>query len=161
MGLAVRTDIAVGNTPARMPGAAAEVSSPMQARVRKSEGAAGVRANVEQVLLSEDPFRAVGVREIASSRQAKGQANAASEFEAFILQSFIQEMLPKDAESVFGKGTAGSVWRSMLSEKIANEVARSGGIGIAERLGQAIDERARALPTNPDAANASQLDERQ
>ena len=33
-------------------------------------------------------------------------------FEAFILQSFVETMLPKDSEELFGKGTAGSVWNN-------------------------------------------------
>jgi hypothetical protein len=57
------------------------------------------------------------------------------EFEAMVLQTFVQSLLPKDAASVFGRGTAGEVWKSMLAEQIAREIARSGGIGIADRAG--------------------------
>jgi peptidoglycan hydrolase FlgJ len=64
------------------------------------------------------------------------------EFEAFVLQSFVETMLPKDAESVFGSGTAGDVWKGMLAEKIGAEIAQSGGIGIAEQL-------ARVHPAEP------------
>ncbi len=56
------------------------------------------------------------------------------EFEAFVLQSFIEVMLPKDAESVFGSGTAGGIWKSMLAEKLGAELAKSGGIGIAQTV---------------------------
>lgn len=56
------------------------------------------------------------------------------EFEAFVLQSFIEAMLPKNAESVFGSGTAGGIWKSMLAEKLGAELARSGGIGIAQTI---------------------------
>jgi peptidoglycan hydrolase FlgJ len=56
------------------------------------------------------------------------------QFEAFVLQSFVEAMLPKEAESVFGSGTAGDVWKGMLAEKIGAEIAQSGGIGIAEQL---------------------------
>jgi peptidoglycan hydrolase FlgJ len=55
-------------------------------------------------------------------------------FEAFILQMFVESMLPKDASDVFGKGTAGTVWRSMLAEQIGNEMAKGNGIGIAKQL---------------------------
>lgn len=57
-------------------------------------------------------------------------------FEAFVLQTFIQEMMPEDTESVYGKGFAGDVWKSMLAEKLAEVVAKSGGIGIADLLEQ-------------------------
>jgi hypothetical protein len=55
-------------------------------------------------------------------------------FEAVVLQSFIEAMLPQQAEKVFGKGTAGSIWRSMLAEQLGNQLARSGGVGIAKSL---------------------------
>ena len=58
-----------------------------------------------------------------------------------MLQSFVQSMLPKNATSVFGKGTAGEVWSSMLAEKMGDELARSGQVGIAQRLA--------AVPTRP------------
>jgi hypothetical protein len=57
-------------------------------------------------------------------------------FEAFILQMFVESML-KDASDVFGKGTAGTIWRSMLAEQIGNEMARGNGIGIAKQLAKA------------------------
>ncbi|SHO63197.1 Rod binding protein [Pseudoxanthobacter soli DSM 19599] len=55
-------------------------------------------------------------------------------FEAMALSSFVQEMLPKDAEAVFGSGTAGDVWKTMLAEQIGNQIAAAGGIGIAKQL---------------------------
>lgn len=60
--------------------------------------------------------------------------SAYRKFEAFILQMFVESMLPKDATNVFGKGTAGTVWRSMLAEQISNEMAKGNGIGIAKQL---------------------------
>lgn len=64
-------------------------------------------------------------------------ADVYNKLEAFVMQTFIQSMLPKDASSVYGKGTAGDVWKSMLAEKMGNEVAKSGQVGIAKRLAQA------------------------
>jgi len=66
------------------------------------------------------------------------------QFEAFVLQSFIQSMFPKDANHVFGDGIAGSYWSSMLAEQVAGQVAKSGGIGIADQL-------ASSHPAAPDA----------
>jgi len=56
------------------------------------------------------------------------------QFEAFILQNFIETMLPKDSEEVFGKGTAGGVWKSMLAEQIGTQIAKAGGIGVAKHV---------------------------
>jgi Rod binding domain-containing protein len=56
------------------------------------------------------------------------------EFEAVTLSTFVEALLPKDARAVFGSGSAGEIWRSMMAEKIAAEVAEAGGIGIADEL---------------------------
>ncbi|MDI4234865.1 MULTISPECIES: rod-binding protein [unclassified Bradyrhizobium] len=58
-------------------------------------------------------------------------------FEAFVLQTFVESMLPQNASEVFGKGTAGTIWRSMLAEQIGNEMAKGDGIGIAKQLAKA------------------------
>lgn len=68
---------------------------------------------------------------IVKATNGKG---AYRKFEAFILQMFVESMLPKDATDVFGKGTAGTVWRSMLAEQIGNEMAKGNGLGIAKQL---------------------------
>jgi hypothetical protein len=51
-----------------------------------------------------------------------------------LVNSFVGEMLPKDAGSVFGEGTAGDMWRSMLSEQISRQIATSGALGLSRRL---------------------------
>lgn len=73
------------------------------------------------------------VRDLSSDAKIK-KANAPEQFEAFVLQSFIEEMLPKSADSVFGGGLAGDYWRSMLAERMAGEVAGRGGIGVAKMI---------------------------
>jgi hypothetical protein len=75
--------------------------------------------------------------------QVKSTADAAQKFEAFVLQTFIQEMMPDAQESVFGGGISGDFWKSMMSEKIAEQVAERGGLGIAEtiRAGHALAAR--------------------
>jgi hypothetical protein len=67
--------------------------------------------------------------------RSSGGSNAVyRKFEAFILQMFVESMLPKESDELFGKGTAGTVWRSMLAEQISNEMAKGNGIGIAKQL---------------------------
>ena len=61
-------------------------------------------------------------------------ASPLEQFEGFVLRSFIESMLPSEASSYFGSGTAGEVWRSMMAEEIGNELARGGGIGIAAAI---------------------------
>jgi flagellar protein FlgJ len=63
-------------------------------------------------------------------------AAAYQKFEAFLLQTFVEAMLPKDASEVYGSGTAGDIWRSMFAEHIANELAESAKLGIATRISE-------------------------
>jgi len=75
-------------------------------------------------------------RSLSAPRSADRRArlDPYGQFEAFVLQNFLESMLPKEATNVFGKGSAGEFWRSMLAEKLGGELARSGQIGIAQRL---------------------------
>jgi len=66
--------------------------------------------------------------------KAPASGDVYRKFEAFILQTFVETMLPKESEELFGKGTAGSVWKSMLAEQLGNQLAKGKGIGIARQL---------------------------
>jgi len=70
----------------------------------------------------------------SSEPRVKKTAGPFEKFEAGVLQSFIQSMLPKDTASVYGKGLAGDMWQSLMAEQIAGQIASNGGIGIASRL---------------------------
>jgi len=70
--------------------------------------------------------------EIPGGPDKLGQAK--TQFEAMMLSSFVGELLPKDASSVFGQGTAGDMWRSMLAEQVSTQIAKSGKLGLARRL---------------------------
>jgi Rod binding domain-containing protein len=61
-----------------------------------------------------------------------GQAK--TQFEAMMLNSFVNELLPKDTGEVFCQGMAGDMWRSMLSEQVSMQIAKSGKLGLARRL---------------------------
>lgn len=74
------------------------------------------------------------LRNDAESTSALKAKQAHQEFEAFILQTFVESMLPKDAENTFGKGSAGSIWKSMMAEQIGAQISRAGGIGIARHI---------------------------
>jgi hypothetical protein len=51
-----------------------------------------------------------------------------------VLRNFMETMLPKENEAVYGKGLAGDMWKSLMAEQLANVVAERGGIGIADRV---------------------------
>ena len=52
--------------------------------------------------------------------------------------------MPDDATAYFGSGTAGSVWKSMLAQQIAEQMAKHGGIGIANELAASMKTKAGA-----------------
>jgi flagellar protein FlgJ len=64
----------------------------------------------------------------------KATPEAFRKFEAMVLQTFLQTMLPEDTESVYGGGVAGQMWKSLLAEKLSDSMAERGGIGIADRI---------------------------
>jgi len=72
---------------------------------------------------------------------ANPAANAFRKFEAMVLSQFVQTMMPTNAVATFGKGNAGETWKSMLAEKLGEQVARAGGIGLAARLAAASNAR--------------------
>jgi hypothetical protein len=97
----------------------ADFAATMEAEFNKAAGAAEVQSAVPNA-----PVKII---------KAPASGEVYRKFEAFILQSFVDTMLPKDSE-VFGKGTAGSVWKSMLAEQLGNQLAQGKGIGIAKQL---------------------------
>ena len=80
-----------------------------------------------------------------------------------MLQTFIQNMLPKDTEAVYGKGMSGDMWKSMMADKLADVMSDRGGIGIADRLladhyrdGDKTTLRSARSRAAPNAADADQ-----
>jgi Rod binding domain-containing protein len=55
-------------------------------------------------------------------------------FEAMVLSTFVQSMLPKEAGAVYGEGLSGDMWKSLLSQQLGTVIAERGGIGIADHL---------------------------
>jgi peptidoglycan hydrolase FlgJ len=72
------------------------------------------------------------------------------EFEASILKSFVDAILPKNEADVYGQGTAGDIWKSMLADQVARQIAKSGAFGISKRL-----FTSHPLPGHPGAALAA------
>ncbi len=67
-----------------------------------------------------------GATRTASAGSAKaGTPETFKRFEAMVLQTFIQNMLPKDGAAVYGKGMAGDMWKSLLAEKVADSHGRA------------------------------------
>lgn len=71
----------------------------------------------------------------AAPKPAEGGAGEAyRQFEAMVLGTFVQSMLPEEASSVYGDGLAGDMWKSILGQHLGEAISQRGGIGIANRL---------------------------
>ena len=80
----------------------------------------------------------------SDTKAVNPKEKAYEQFEASVLRSFVEEMLPKKTENVYGEGTAGNVWRSMQADFMSQELAKSGGIGIASTLARLDEAKARS-----------------
>ena len=52
------------------------------------------------------------------------------DFEAFFLQIMLGAMMPEEDDKMFGSGSEGKIWRSMLSEQLARQITDSGRLRI-------------------------------
>lgn len=107
-------------------------------------GLAGAREKFASLV----PAKLTAAPNAAQTKSAKTM----QQFEAQVISTFIEQMLPEASANNFGSGTAGGVWRSMLSEQIANQIAKAGGLGIREKVEAAIAARNN---TGTDSASGS------
>ncbi len=71
------------------------------------------------------------------------------QFEAVVLRSFVESMMPAKNEVAFGKGTAGQIWKGLLADEIGQAVARAGGIGIAKQVAAAHGQKTASAGGGP------------
>lgn len=105
-------------------------------------------------LLATAPSGSVGQRESVEARADGRKTDTYQKFEAVLLQQFVESMLPKDDE-LFGDKTSAGVYRSMMAEQFASQLARSGGIGIAKAVAAAHPAPGAQTPTKPVADPAA------
>lgn len=133
MSIQTATDLILDVVKAADPAIAQRAEAMLEAAsVRKSAQAAGTPAFEHQLLASNDPAGALSPAQMDAA--ADKTAQSYQRFEAMVLQNFIGGMLPQDSEELYGKGTAGEIWRSMMAEQLGAVLAKGGGIGIAARL---------------------------
>lgn len=61
-------------------------------------------------------------------------AKAAEEFEAVFIASFLGEMLEQSRPKIAGGGAGEQMFGSLLANEVAREIARTGGIGLAQSV---------------------------
>ncbi|WP_185975129.1 rod-binding protein [Mesorhizobium sp. WSM4310] len=115
-----------------------DIEAARAALTRRAGGAAGAfSVDTSGSLDTAASVDAGSILSRATADKAAATADPAKKFkkfEAMVLQTFIQNMLPKDTEGVYGTGLAGDMWKSQLAERVADVMAERGGIGIAKSL---------------------------
>lgn len=61
-------------------------------------------------------------------------AKAAQEFEAVFIASFLVEMLEQARPKSMGGGSGEQMFTSLMANEIGKEIARSGGLGLAQSV---------------------------
>jgi hypothetical protein len=125
----------------------ADFAAAMDSEVDKATAVASAAGDQAAATLSEAQLGSPNATAPVRVIKAPASGEVYRKFEAFVLQVFVETMLPEQAKDVFGKGTAGNIWRSMLAEQLGNQLAQGKGIGIAKQL-------AAAHPAPPDNAPA-------
>lgn len=117
---------------------AADPAAVETARARLNAGQAALQAqrleNTDQAFsaqiamnqLRDDTSLHTGKKDVPESYR---------KFESMVLGNFLKTMMP-DSEELYGKGATGEIWKGMMAEQIANEISKTGGIGIADKLAE-------------------------
>ncbi|QGM97998.1 rod-binding protein [Methylocystis parvus] len=121
----------------------ARAANPTKAHLalERLERASAMRADLARHRFDSASLTATGVTTFqhssSSATAPKGDATAptaARKFEAFLLQSWLEMLLPKEETGVFGSGAASGVWRSLMAERLGEQLAQAGGIGVQKLL---------------------------
>lgn len=136
MAISVISDIVMDVVRAADP---AEVQT-AQAKLRANHAAAAASSLAEtgngfaaSVDFAASAERSAGLGNVAPKVARHEIPDTYKQFEASVLQTFVQSMMPKDTEGVYGEGSAGEIYKGMMAEQFAKSIAESGGIGIAEQ----------------------------
>jgi len=73
-------------------------------------------------------------RHLSRVHQNQKPEEAAKQFEALLVANMVKDMIGETGASFYGEGFAGDVWKSMMSEQIANQVVEASDFGIADTL---------------------------
>lgn len=56
---------------------------------------------------------------------------AFKKFEAFILQTWLEILLPNAGSGAYGNDQAGSLWRSLMAEQLGDQLSKNDSLGLS------------------------------
>lgn len=153
MSIQTATDIILDVVRAADPAVAQRAEAMLEAASARKSGQAAATPAFQRQLLAATDTSAISVNSEVPAAPDRS-LEVYQKFEAMILQSFIGDMLPTDSEQLYGKGTAGEIWKGMMAEQLGAVLAKGGGIGIAARMmGDRFD--AAVAPESADAIGSN------
>lgn len=90
-------------------------------------------ATPERLQAAQARLRSLAAGGAEAAARSEASPSVGQKFEAMVLGTFFQNMLPDEADSVFGGGLSGDMWKSILAQHLGEAVAARGGIGVASR----------------------------
>lgn len=84
---------------------------------------------------ASDPKPSTSINYDASGGARLETLTPTQKFEAFLLQSWLEDMLPKTDGGVYGNDAGAEIWRSMMAEQISAQLARADVVGLQKLLG--------------------------
>ena len=126
-------DVVRAADPAEVQVAQAKLRSNQAAYAASSlaETGNGFAANIDRISSAESR---AGLGNVNTRVNRQEIPDTYRQFEASVLQTFVQNMMPKESDEVYGQGSAGEIYKGMMAEQFAKSIAESGGIGIAEQV---------------------------
>lgn len=128
----------------------------MQSRLRPLTGPAatppGPIGTILGTPVASPPFAEMLARLAAPAERSERGDGAASKalvddrsqiglkFEAATLTSFLEQLLPSADSEAWG-GEHGDMWRGIFAQYLADDIASSGGIGIAKVIDDSLSDR--------------------
>ncbi len=96
----------------------------------------GLDARAARAVEGQTTVVSSSARSNQTSEAAPSGLQAVQKFEAFLLQNWLEILLPSKEGGSYGSGASGNVWRSMMAEQLGMQIARSGGLGLQKTLEQ-------------------------
>lgn len=78
-------------------------------------------------------FAAPGLSAATRFHATNTSARAYKGLEQLVLKNLVETMLPNNSSALFGSGTAGDMWRSMLANQLASAIGNTVDLGTARR----------------------------